>query len=447
MKVALIQPRGRTVYDINPEPPLGLAYLAAALIEYKNDLDVEIIDGLILDHDSYHEKISMIEADVIGVTSTIIQLNEALKIPSIVKRKGAKFIIGGPGPAILASSKFYESGYSVICHGEGERTIVELMKAFEYGLPLEDVNGISFLRDDQEIITRPRDPIENLDDIPFPARDLLDMQKYLSIWKERMGVASTQIVSSRGCPFSCRFCSRNVFGRKTRSMSFDRVIEEMRLIYDKYKAEMIFFDDDLFTLDRKRVFDFCDAMEKRLPGKRWWAQARVDTIDLEMLIRMKQAGCTSLMFGVESGSQRILDFLGKDITVEQIRKAFQWVNEVGIYGGMYLIVGVPGETQQDIDMTKKIIYELKPKSIDVCFLTPVPGTEIYEMTKHLIREGIDVCSFNESYESVYRRDVFKVDPRKRMREIMEFFMDVSNEMHTNSNRTFIYNYDKERLSA
>jgi radical SAM superfamily enzyme YgiQ (UPF0313 family) len=166
-----------------------------------------------------------------------------------------------------------------------------------------------------------------------------------------------------------------------------------------------------------------------------------------MVERMKQAGCTNLMFGVESGSQKILDFLGKGITVEQIRKAFQWVNEVGIYGGMYLIVGIPGETQQDIDMTKRLIGELRPKSIDVCFLTPIPGTEIYDMTKHLIRKDIDFYSFNESYESVYRKDAFIVDPREKMREILDYFFDVSEDKTRDIDKTFIYNYDKERLSA
>jgi anaerobic magnesium-protoporphyrin IX monomethyl ester cyclase len=447
MKVALIQPRGRTVYEISPEPPLGLAYLASSLLEYKNDLDIEIIDGLILDYDDYYEKISMTDADIIGVTSTITLLDEALQIPKIVKKNDVKFIIGGPGTENLASSKLYESGYLVICYGEGERTIVELVKAFEYGLPLEDVNGISFIHNNKEIKTSPRELIENLDDIPFPARDLLDMKKYLSIWKERMGVAITQIVSSRGCPFSCRFCSKNVFGRRIRFMSHTRVIEEMRLIYDKYKAERILFDDDLFTINRKRVLDFCDAMEKELPGKRWCAQARVEMVDLEMLTRMKQAGCTNLMFGVESGSQRILDFLGKGITVEQIKKTFRWVNEVGIAGGMFLIVGVPGETQRDIDMTKKLIRELKPKSIDLCFLTPIPGTEIFEMTKHMIRDDADFYSFNESCESVYRKEVFDVEPQERMREIMDFFLDTLNDKCKDIERTFFYSYDLEGLSA
>ncbi len=441
MKVTLIQPRGRTVYEISPEPPLGLAYLAAALLEYKNELDVEIIDGLILDYNDYYDKISKIDADVIGVTSTITLLNEALRIPSQVKKKDTKFIIGGPGPVNLESFKLYESGYSVICYGEGERTIVELIKAFEYGLPLEDVNGISFLHNNQEIITRPREPIQNLDDIPFPARDLLDMKKYLSIWKEKMGVAITQMVSSRGCPFSCRFCSKNVFGRRIRFVSHNKVIEEMRLIYDKYKAEKILFDDDLFTLDRKRVLDFCDAMEKELPGKRWCAQARVEMVDLEMLTKMKHAGCTNLMFGVESGSQRILDFLGKGITVEQIKKAFQWVNEVGIAGGMYLIVGIPEETQQDIDMTKNLIREVKPKSIDLCFLTPIPGTEIFEMTKHLIRDDVNFYDFNESLESVYRRDAFEVEPQERIKEIMNFFLSTMNAESKTSDRPFHYKYD------
>jgi radical SAM superfamily enzyme YgiQ (UPF0313 family) len=258
-----------------------------------------------------------------------------------------------------------------------------------------------------------------------------------------MGVAATQIISSRGCPFSCKFCSKNTFGRRTRFMSHAKVIEEMRLLYDKYKAEMVFFDDDLFTLNRKRVLDFCDAMEKELPGKRWGAQARVEMIDLEMLTRMERAGCTDLMFGAESGSQRILDFLGKGIKVEQIKKAFTWVNEVGITGGMYLIVGIPGETQQDIDMTKRLIDETKPKSIDLCFLTPIPGTEIFETTRHLIRDDVDFCSFNESLESVYRKDAFDVQPQERMREVMDYFLDTIRDKGRESDRPFLYKYDGE----
>ncbi len=442
MKVALIQPRGKTVYDISPEPPLGLAYLAAALLEYKNDLDIEIIDGSILDYDEYYEKLSDINADIVGVTSTITLLTEALRIPKLANKTNIKFIIGGPGVVNLPSSRLYESGYSVICYGEGERTIVELMKAFENTLRLEDVDGISFLYNNSEIRTKPREFIENLDDVPLPARDLLDMDKYLSIWKEKMGVAATHIVSSRGCPFSCRFCSKDTFGKKTRFASHGRVIEEMKLLYDKYKAEMIFFDDDLFTSNKKRMLDFCDAVEKELPGKRWGAQARVEMVDLEMLARMKRAGCTDLMFGVENGSQRMLDFLGKGITVEQIKRTFKWVNEVGISGGMYLIVGIPGETQQDIDMTKRLIGEVKPKSVDIYFLTPIPGTEIFEMTKHLIRDDANFYDFNESLESVYRKDVFEVGPQERRVEIMNVFLRTISDESTASNRPFHYKYNR-----
>ena len=227
----------------------------------------------------------------------------------------------------------YESGYSVICYGEGERTIVELVKAFENKQPLDDVKGISFISKGKEVKTPPRELIKDLDDIPLPARELLDMHKYIDIWKEKMGVALSQIVSSRGCQFSCRFCSKDVFGNEIRFRSPAKVIEEMKLLYDKYKVEKVYFEDDLFTLNRKRVVDFCDAMEQELPGKKWGAMARVETVDFEMLSRMKRAGCTELAFGVESGSQKILDFLGKGITVEQIRKTFKQVNEVGIEGG------------------------------------------------------------------------------------------------------------------
>ncbi|HUI40028.1 MAG TPA: radical SAM protein [Methanothrix sp.] len=443
MKIVLVQPRGRSVYDVCPEPPLGLAYLAAALLEYKNDLDIEIIDGFLFDSDEhYYKKISEIDADVVGVTTILTLLPEALKIPALVKNRNAEFIMGGPGASNLTSSRIYESGYSIICFGEGERTIVELIKAFEDSSPLKAVHGISFQQGGKEVKTPPRAPIENLDEIPFPARDLLDMKKYLSIWKEKMGVAATQIISSRGCPFSCRFCSKEVFGRRARYASPARAVEEMGLIYDRYKAEIIFFANDLFTANKKWVIDFCDAMNERLPGKMWGAQARVGTVDLEMLSRMRRAGCTELMFGVESGSQRILDFLGKGLTVEEIRRTFKLVNEAGINAGIYLIVGVPGERQEDIDETKRLIAELKPKAIDIYFLTPIPGTEIFEMTKSMIRDDAEFFNFNESFESVYRKEVFEVEPREMRREIMDFFSVTTNNKRNALDRPFIYKYDE-----
>ncbi len=419
MKIVFINPFLRSPYSTSPEPPLGLAYLASSLLNYKNDLHIEIIDGFLMERDEYYQKISKIKADVIGVTTTMAQLGEALLIPQILKNN--KIIIGGPGVVNLPSSKLYESGYSIICYGEGEKTIVELIKAFENGSSLKNIKGISYCSNGKEIKTPPRDLIKNLDDIPFPARSLLDMEKYLRIWKEKMGVAVTQIISSRGCPFSCRFCDRTTFGGRIRFMSPPRIIEEMRSLYESFGAEMIWFEEDLFTVNRKRVLDFCKLMEEELPGKRWGAHSRVDTIDLEMLTQMKKAGCTDLFFGVESGSQKILDILGKGFTVGQIEKAFRLAKKVGINTEMYLIIGVPGETQEDIDITKRMIAKLEPSSLDISSLTPIPGTEIYEMTKHLIDKEIDFINF-DYFENVFRKDVFEVEQDVKRREILDFFL-------------------------
>lgn len=423
MKIVFILPTLRSPYSVCPEPPLGLAYLAACLLKYRNDLQIEIIDGFLLGQEEYYKKISNIDADIVGVSTTMSQLSQALMIPRIVNEKKIKFIIGGPGVVNLPSSRLYESGYSVICYGEGERTVVELVHAFENGLPLEDINGISYLNEGKEIKTPPRELISNLDEIPFPARELLDMKKYIGTWKEKMGVGLSQIISSRGCPFSCRFCDKKTFGGKIRFMSPSRMIEEMKLLYDVFGAELVYFEEDLFTVNRKRVLEFCSLMEKELPGRMWGAHSRVDTIDQEILTRMKRAGCTDLTFGVESGSQKILDLLGKGITVEQIEKAFQWVKEVGIKAGMFLIIGVPGETQEDIDKTKCLISKVEPSFIDISYLTPIPGTEIYEMTKHLIEDGIDFSNYNDLIESIYRKDIFDVELEERRRELVDFFLN------------------------
>lgn len=422
MKIVFVLPPVNSSYSVFcPEPPLGLAYLAACLFEYRTDLQIEIIDGFLLNQNEYYDKILNIEADIVGVSVTMSQLNQALMIPHMVKGKKVKFIIGGPG-VNLSSFRVYESGYSVICYGEGERTIVELVHAFENGLSLKDIDGISYINEEgKEVKTPPREPIENLDEIPFAARELLDMEKYIATWATNIGIGVASAISSRGCPFSCRFCDRRTFGGKMRFMSPSKMIEEMMLLYDGFGAEMVFFEDDLFTVDRKRVLKFCSLMKKELPGKMWGANSRVDTIDQQMLSQMKQAGCVDLTFGVESGSQKILDLLGKGITVDQIEKAFRWVKEAGIKAGMFLIIGVPGETQEDIETTKRMITKLEPSYIDVSYLTPIPGTEIHETTKHLIRDGIDFSNYNLT-ESVYRKDIFGVEMEERGREIMDSFL-------------------------
>jgi anaerobic magnesium-protoporphyrin IX monomethyl ester cyclase len=144
------------------------------------------------------------------------QLNHALMIQNIVKEKNTKFIIGGAGVVTVPSSMLYEGGYPVICHGEGERTVVELIQAFENGSPLDNIKGISYINKSKEIKTPPREPIENLNEIPLPARDLLDMEKYMGIWKENIGFRVTSVNSSRCCPFSCKFCDKTTFGGKIR---------------------------------------------------------------------------------------------------------------------------------------------------------------------------------------------------------------------------------------
>jgi radical SAM superfamily enzyme YgiQ (UPF0313 family) len=418
MKIVFIMPPVKSPYSDFPEPPLGLAYLSACLLEYRTDLQITIIDGLILNYEEYYKKIINIKADVVGVSTTMSQINQALMIPHIVKWYDTKFIIGGPGVVDLPSSRLYKSGYSIICYGEGERTIVELFQAFENELPLGDIKGISYLNGGKEVKTPPREPIENLDEIPFPARDLLDMEKYISTWKKNMGIRIASAISSRGCPFSCKFCDRTTFGGKIRFMSPSKMVEEMKLLYDRYEAELVYFEEDLFTANRKRVLEFCSLMEKKLPGKMWGASSRVDTIDKEMLARMKHAGCTHLTFGVESGSQNILNFLGKGVTVGQIENALKWAKEVGIKIGLDLIIGIPGETQEDIEMTKRLIAISEPYQIEISPLTPIPGTEIYQMTKHLISDDIDSSNFTLT-ESVYRKDIFNVDVAEREREIVD----------------------------
>jgi anaerobic magnesium-protoporphyrin IX monomethyl ester cyclase len=314
--------------------------------------------------------------DILGVSQFTHNRIESLRLAALAKKLNPRcfVVFGGPHAThryqeVLARNRTVDA----VVMGEGEETFLDLVGCLMKGAPLEQVRGVA-LRNGNEIMrTLPREPVVNLDALPIPAAFYAnaigaDLHRQLEF-----------IITSRGCPAACRFCSSPRFWGKTlRFRSPQSMIDEIRFIRDQYGLLYFSLRDDTFTADRERVMEFCRLLVREKLYILWNCQSRVNAVDEEMLSWMKRAGCECVQFGVESGSRRMLQELGKRITPEQVRRAALSTRRAGINLSIYLITGVPGETADDLQATLRLIEEIKPSDGQVSPLVYYPGTALYE---------------------------------------------------------------------
>jgi anaerobic magnesium-protoporphyrin IX monomethyl ester cyclase len=384
-KILLIQPpiyiseytaRG-SAHTLSILPPMGLAYIASYL--RKNGNICEIMDGMAIpfDLDVLVSKSSTF--DVIGITAVSTFAKRVHEIIGVLKRNKvrAPVVVGGPHATVLPESCL-RNGADYVVIGEGEITMLELVNALAFGNDVGNVNGIAFLNDDKFYRTPARSKINNLDDIPLPARDLLPMGKYRSSEARSKKQPSHSLFTSRGCTGYCSFCNKMIFGSKVRYYSVDRIVEEFFLLRDRYGAQDVAVWDDNFLADRNIAHAVCDSLIKNNFKKTWSIEARIDTVDRDILLHAKEAGCDFIAYGIESGSQKILDSMNKRITLGQVRKVIKMTKEVGINIRGYFMMGMPNESLEDMDQTISFAKEL---NIDVATFTlfvPLPGTVEYQ---------------------------------------------------------------------
>jgi radical SAM superfamily enzyme YgiQ (UPF0313 family) len=378
MKVCLISPpynsAVKSVVGIS-SPPLGLAYLASVL---RKDHDVRIIDSNILEYsiEDLRRKLKSFNPDIVGITSVTPSIPQAYDVAKIAKevKEDSIVVVGGPHVTFLPEQTLREcKDVDVIVKGEGEKITGELATAIENGEPLENVRGIAFRKEDKVVNNEPMPFIRNIDEIPFPSRDLLPVEKY-----QVNGTRYTAMITSRGCPFRCSFCSSSrLFGGCWRGRSPENVLDEMRVIYEDYDTKNIEFVDDTFTLNQKRAEQICDGIIKEGWDVSWGASSRVDTITRKLAEKMKKAGCWILFLGIESGCQRILDAMWKGITVEQIKRAVKMIKNAGIQVLGSFIIGFPEDTMESIKQTIDFAKSLNLDYAEFSILTPYPGSPIF----------------------------------------------------------------------
>lgn len=383
-------------------PPLGILYLAA-VARRQDGWKVEVIDcvGEGLTYEMLRMRIRAADADIIGITVLTFTVFDVIETLRIAREESphAQIILGGPHAHIYPEETLGWKGVDIVAMGEGETVLPGIMAVFPDREAMKFIKGLVF-RDIKGNVVNTGKPefIANMDELPFPARDLTDVSLYSSVISRNNPIST--MITSRGCPFGCRYCDRPHLGKRFRSHSADYVIQEMQECAALGIGE-VFIYDDTFTINRKRVLEICKGKIAKGLDLTFDIRARVDSVDLEMLEALKAAGCERIHYGVEAGTEKIQKVLGKGITLSQAKRAIKMTKKVGIKTLAYFMIGSPTETREDILESMRFAAELDPDFLSITILTPFPETDIY---------------FQALKEGVISRDYFKEFARKPTRE-------------------------------
>lgn len=370
-------------------PPLGIAYMAGVLQE--NNIDVEILDASAEDMDfkDVEKELLKRKPDLVALTALTPTIGRALETAQVVKETlpDSIVIMGGYHPTFNFIETLEDENVDIVIRGEGEYIMLNLVQALENQSSLHDVKGIVFEdKNSKEIVVNPEAPlIQDLDELPFPALNLLPMKKYRLL---DMDTHMTTMITTRGCPMQCSFCSSAAMhGKKIRERSVENIVDEIEYLKTNYDIDTIAFMDDTFTLKKRKVMAICDEILKRNIEIMWGCTSRVDTLDEKLLKKMKEAGCITIFIGVESADQQQLDNMCKNTTIAKIENAFKIAHKLKIRTIASVALGMPGDTKEIMNKTVKFVHKLKPNYAIYSLATPYPGTRFYKeaFEKNLIK--------------------------------------------------------------
>lgn len=390
MKVALIY-----LQPIDHQPT-GLLYIGTVLKQAGHDVSLVGIDYGKGAKNKFVEQLKQINPDVVGVSVSTAFASRADRVAKVVKELFPKIpvIFGGPHSTILPKVVLKNPCVDCVVIGEGEYTMLELVEKFGQNESIKNVNGIAYKEDNDNIVfTKPREYIDNLDELPFIDRKLLG-RECLSMLLRRapypVAYPTALINSVRGCPYNCSFCQpavRKIFGEKVRRRSPESLIEEIKLLKKHYGIKGLWISDDTFTANKKWASKFCDLMISENLNMTWYANGRINTADRELFTKMRDSGCIGLVMTIESGSDRVRnEVLNKNISHEQIINAYNLCKEIGIPVQTNVMVGSPSETEDDLNESVQLLKQINPEYVQTSYTTVLPGTHMYEKYSHLLKD-------------------------------------------------------------
>ena len=409
---------------MKPYPPLGILYLSAWLKQ--KGFNVDVYDSTFSSFESFRNHVDERRPKAVGLYSNLMTRPVILRMIDYLKQGGTDIIVGGPETSHHYHG-FIEAGAHYIVCGEGEETLAELLGFLEsretaktagnddmihtkftgrdVNAPhgkraggttekshddiLSRIRGLAFRDSSGRIIkTEPRPTWENLDTLPLPDREAIDLEKYISTWREHHGLGAVSLMTVRGCPYSCTWCSRAVFGETYRRRSPRLVADEVEMLIERYRPDMLWFADDVFTINHRWFFELRDEFQRRNIKIPFECTSRADRLNEKVVKALADMGCFRVWYGSESGSQRILDAMERGVTVEKVQEVTELTRKYGIESGWFVMFGYEGEDIPDIDATLDHLKKSNPDSYLTTIAYPIKGTPYYyDVEKHIHTRG------------------------------------------------------------
>src|SRR5215470_16842389 len=361
---------------MKPYAPLGILYLCSHL--RNKGFDVDVFDTTFSSRDALFSYLREEKPSVLGIYANLMTRGNVIEIITVAHEAGWKTVVGGPEPGAYAL-EYLQSGADFVVSGEGELTMEELLQAIRADLTdFSGIAGLSFLDKEGHLCQMaPRTQISNLDLQPWPARDAINVHRYVETWRTHHGTGSVNFITARGCPYRCNWCSHQVFGQSHRRRDPVLVVDEVEWLLKEYSPDMVWVSDDVFTINHAWLRTYADEMRRRGLRIPFECISRADRLNAEMMDILAELGCFRIWIGSESGSQRILDAMDRGVKIEQVQNAVKMSRERGIQSGMFLMWGYEGEELEDIEATIRHVSTSQP---DIFFTTisyPIKGTPYY----------------------------------------------------------------------
>jgi len=363
---------------MKPYAPLGILYLSSHL--RAKGLDVEVFDTTFSSRQELLRILQTTKPSVLGIYANLMTRTNVVSVLKAAKEAGWTTVAGGPEPAAYVA-EYLDAGADVIVIGEGELTMEELLPVLRQGsrADLEKVNGIAF-RDEHGTIrqTPARGQIADLDSQPWPDREAVTLEHYLEVWREHHGAGSVSLITARGCPYHCRWCSHAVYGKTHRRRRPVAVVDELEWLMNRYQPDLAWFADDVFTIHHGWLFQFTAEMKRRGLKLPFECISRADRINPQVADTLTELGCFRLWVGSESGSQRILDAMERGVSVDEVQSAVALLKARGIQTGMFLMWGYVGEGFEDVEATVEHVKRSSPDIVLTTVAYPIKGTPYFE---------------------------------------------------------------------
>lgn len=395
---------------MKPYPPLGILYISAYLEE--NGYDNEVYDTTFQTIQKFKENLDLKQPQIVALYTNLMTKLNIIHLCQYIKKSHPKTIIVIGGPDVTHNVDGYlDAGGDIIVIGEGERTMLEIVIAVENDLTeFAHVDGVAYRFEGITERTKERQRLRPIDDLPFPNRKKIDMQPYLDTWKTHHGKSAMTVSTQRGCPYTCKWCSTAVYGQSYRRRSPSKVVEEFLHLKETYNPDSIWFVDDVFSVSHKWLEDFKNEVAKQDAIIPFECITRADRMNEDVIDWLKEAGCFRIWIGAESGSQKVIDLMDRRVDVNYVKEMIQLTRKKGVEAGTFIMLGYPGETEEDIKETVTYLKEAQPDYFTITVAYPIKGTSLYQeieakQTKSL--DWMESTDRDRDFERMYSRKYYE----------------------------------------